>query len=611
MMKLNTVTKKIMFLMIIISIIVLIAVSALFPSIFYHVMKPHLIHQISSVVSSCALRQSYIWRSNTLLHNMELDEDLHDLITEYMHQKNTDSQKADELKNEIISFVPVVRNGIDDLDPLAEHGYIISTHYFIIFTEEGDVFFDPDSEDAARILLSSDWYRNLDKTQYFFDHPPVMEDPENPGSYILCMVSSFTAGETNCFGVNAVNLDDILAQFRELQDFGIEDFLLYGNDQIIYQNLPESSHIDLERYPESMFHGNQYEICLWEDQNETNFMTLCTYKKEFYSLVVNVPKQLLLEPYHEAFQYFEFLLEAIIVLLLILFCLIMKGTLKRLVKLEKKMNYVRKGNYNVSVEDSGNDEISSLANTFNTMLRQIREDMKNQEKMQYTLMVSAIDPHYIYNTLNTVTALAELGRSEDVVAVNDALIATLKDRMKLKNYKIFDTVGAEREALKQYMVIQSYLCYQKILFSFEVEEGDLDLLIPKNIIQPLVENSIKHGILCKEEDMLPYQGKITISISKDEKNIHIQVVDNGAGMDEETVNRFFSQEQNKEMKPEKNMEHIGTYNVQMRLHYLYQGKSQFSVESSPGNGTKIYLLLPIIDASASPITIESLEHFVR
>ena len=59
------------------------------------------------------------------------------------------------------------------------------------------------------------------------------------------------------------------------------------------------------------------------------------------------------------------------------------------------------------------------------MLEKIKKDMKREEQMQYTLMVSAVDPHYIYNTLNTVTVLAGLGRTEEVVAVNNALIGTL------------------------------------------------------------------------------------------------------------------------------------------------------------------------------------------
>lgn len=596
-MRLNTVTKKIMALMLASSIVVVAVISALFPSIFYHVMKPHLLHQISSVVSSSALRQSYIWKNNNTLNTLQNSEELHNLIAEYELKKENQPEESENIKEQILTFLPFLRNGVDNEDPTGEHGYIISTHYFFIFTDQGEIFLNPNAEDAVRILLSSDWYRDLDKTQEFFGHPPVMEDPDNLDSRILCMVSSFRVGDMNCFGVNAVSLDDILAQFYEFYEFGLQDFLLYGDGNIIYQNLPDASNIDLSRYPEDMFSGNQYEIRLWEDADETNFMTLCTYKKEAYRIALNVPKDLLLEPYREAFQYFQLLLGIIVVVLLILFCVTTKGNLKRLVRLERKMNHVREGDYNVSVTDNQNDEISSLAHTFNMMLQKIREDMKNEEKMQYTLMVSAIDPHYIYNTLNTITALAELGRNEDVVAVNDALTGTLKDRMKLKNYKIFDTVRSEREALRQYMVIQSYLCYQKILFQFQVDEKDLDLLIPKNIIQPLVENSIKHGILCMEDDdceaSTPYQGQIAVSVSREETAIHIKVSDNGIGMEEETLQQFFSQERKQDIHPEKNMEHIGTYNVQMRLHYLYQGNDQFLVDSQPGHGTRIHLILPL------------------
>lgn len=203
---------------------------------------------------------------------------------------------------------------------------------------------------------------------------------------------------------------------------------------------------------------------------------------------------------------------------------------------------------------------------------------------------SAIDPHYIYNTLNTVTALAELGRCQEVVEVNNALIGTLKDRLKMKNYKTFDTVQAERETLEQYMVIQRYLCWAKIQFSFQVSEEDQNLLIPKNIIQPLVENAIKHGILCRDDDEIK-EGKIDVTVEGCGEQIRITVQDNGAGMEEETVQRFFSREPGP--VPEGDVSHIGVNNVRMRLKYLYRGNYEMTVDSRKNEGTVIRIVLPI------------------
>lgn len=604
-MKFNSVTKKIMVLIIGISLIVLCVLNTIFPTVFYRVMKPYLQKQVTSIVTANALRQSYIWRNNSQLYLMENSVELQQLILDYY---NGDGRPG-ETRGEILTHLPLLNNGIRGSASAAErkHGYIISTNYLLLFTDRGDVFYNEQATKPARAFLESDWYRTIDKKKDFFGHIPIIEDRKNPEQKYFSVVASFRAGEINCFSVNLVTVEDILMQFEEFTEFGIEDYVIYCGGQVLYRNRDRKSNIVLEMFPDYMFEGNQYETRVWEDGSQTNFTVLCTYKKEDYWLVVNVPKSALLEPYQESFHYFQLFLGGLVVVLLAFFCIALKGTLVRLTKLEKKMSVVHSGNYEVYVEDNRKDEIGNLANTFNIMLKKIREDMKYKEQMQYTLMVSAIDPHYIYNTLNTVTALAELGRNEDVVTVNDALIGTLKDRLRMKNYKTYDTVKAERQALEQYMVIQHYLCFQKINYTFEVSEEDLSLQIPKNVIQPLVENSIKHGILCREYDEEEYQGIVKVEVRELDKKIYIVVEDNGIGMDEETVKCYFDVDRIKEIKPQEDMDHIGIYNVVMRLNYLYQGNCEISVGSGIEEGTRICLVLPRTDASPEesvPVTYE-------
>lgn len=589
-MRLNTVTKKTMLLMSGIGIAVLFCINALFPSIFYQVMKPHLIHQISGIVSANALRQSYIWRNNNILNQLQNSDEMKQWILQYYI-----SPEKEEAKEQIIASLPTLRNGIRRSEPIepGHRGYINSSNYFLLFTSRGDVFYNEQAEPYAKVLLESDWYRTLNKEQELFDHLPLIESSD-AGLRIFGMVSSFKAGGIHCFGVNIVDFQDIQAQFDEFQTFHIDDYVIFCKGKILYQNLGTGSGIRLEEYPAAMMEGGQYETMVWTDQDSTHFSVLCTYIKEDYRVAAHVPKDLLLAPYQEAFSYFRLLLGCIVAILLVLFCVTLKGTLNRLTKLERKMNRVRQGDYHISISDKSSDEIGNLTNTFNMMLEKISQDRKKEQQMQYSLMVSAIDPHYLYNTLNTVTALAELGRNEDVIAVNDALIATLKDRLKMKNYKTFDTVKAEREALEQYMVIQNFLWHQTITFTFSVAEEDLTLQIPKNIIQPLVENAIKHGILCNEDEAgQPKPGVISVSVRRQEGHIVIEIADNGVGIDNETKEQFFSLEQAKKRMQDNDMEHIGIYNVQMRLDYLYHGKYEFQVESASGKGTIIRIVLPL------------------
>ena len=151
--------------------------------------------------------------------------------------------------------------------------------------------------------------------------------------------------------------------------------------------------------------------------------------------------------------------------------------------------------------------------------------------------------------------------------MNDALIGTLKDRLSIKNYKTFDTVEKEKKVIEQYMIIQSYLCHNKIDFKFEAGDDVLQLQIPKNIIQPLVENSIKHGLLPnKDETRVKIKdGVLRVEVRHENGMISISVYDNGVGMDSEKKSSLL-----KDDMPPVSAEHIGIANMKVRLAYLYQ-----------------------------------------
>ncbi len=599
-MRINTVTGKIMLLTLVVGMVMLALISLFFPSIFYYAMKSSLIQQVSSVVSGSALRQSYIWANNSYVYEIVTSEEMAELVRAYY----AGNEEAEE---QIVSLLPVLYNGLTREDDQGEddYGYIVSTNFLMMFTSEGDAFFREEAREAYETLQESEWMQTLDLQMDIKDHLPLIEDGDS--SY-FGVVESFRVDEINCFVVNMVTKEDILRQMEELEEFGLEDYMIFCGSQILYTHLGDASGIHLEAYPERMFEGNQYEVMVWENGSETDFTVLCTYKQEDYQIAVHVTKSILLQPYGTAFLYFRLLMAAITAMLVALFGITLKANLRRLTVLEREMDRVRGGDYEVTVPDKENDEIGRLSRTFNMMLEKIREDMKKEEQMQYTLLVSAIDPHYIYNTLNTITALAEFGRNEDVVIVSVALIASLKDRLKMKNYKIFDTVRVEKEAMEQYMVIESYLCSQKISYSFLAAEEDLDLMIPKNIIQPLVENSIKHGILCNEDENGQLKsGEIRVTVKRCGSDgedsgsgaevrsacaIMIMVEDNGAGMSKEQIEQFFVSLPSDQEMQEKDLAHIGIRNVRMRLQYLYHGEARFSVESREGEGTRICILLP-------------------
>lgn len=588
----SSITKKCILLLLAIGIIVILIVGLVFPPIFYAFMKPYFSNHVSQLINGGAVRQSYMSTNYRAAYSLSRNTGFQNAMKEFYRQDDHNAS----LREEIIAHLPVQRYG-----PTHEPGAILIPSYIVVATVEGDLFYEPDLSGYARILEDSDWYQNIQAEGIQTRYSPVLhgEIDGNPID-VMCLVIQIKLEDRFCYAFTITDFQDFKGNYHALEEIGIQDYSFICSGEVLYSNLGEQSEIPLADYPDYMYEGAQYEAVRYDQPNAMDFMALCTYSHEDFRIAVHVPRDVLLSPYSSIFQMFQFFFILIVLLIVMLVMITLRQLLKRLTNLSRQMNAVRTGNYDIQIKEEKNDEIGDLAQTFNMMLATIKEDFsqkvqheKQVQQMQYSLMVSAIDPHFIYNTLNTITVLAKMGRSEEVVEVNVALIGTLKDRLRMKTYKTFDTVRAEKQVLEQYMVIQRYLCHNTIQFTFEASAQDLELKIPKNIIQPLVENSIKHGLLPhKGKDRMILEGKIDVKVVGTEKNISIVVSDNGIGMDELVIQKYFTEYRKKELDSEDCMEHIGIRNVGMRLAYLYGDKFQFTVRSMYDQGTTITIIFP-------------------
>ncbi len=104
-------------------------------------------------------------------------------------------------------------------------------------------------------------------------------------------------------------------------------------------------------------------------------------------------------------------------------------------------------------------------------------------------MTTQMDPHFIYNTMNIINILARKGEFEDIVKVNTALTRVLRERLNTQN-TAFEEVAHEIEALKQYQLIMDYRYHNQVAVEYDIDEAVLHKKIPKNILQPLLENCI-------------------------------------------------------------------------------------------------------------------------
>lgn len=234
----------------------------------------------------------------------------------------------------------------------------------------------------------------------------------------------------------------------------------------------------------------------------------------------------------------------------------------------------------VPLIESG-DEIEELGASFNQMIKRVNQLMidleerkKKERNAEFQALYAQISPHFLSNTLNTIRWMADRQKAGNISELTASLITLLHYSMKNKNQVV--TLKEEVEYIKNYLVIQEYRYYGMFDVIFQVEEEAESCCILKFIIQPLVENSIMHGIA-----KLQKQGKILISAKIVNGRLIILVADNGVG---------FSVENYKQHKTH----HIGIDNVRERIELFYGNGYFLKIESKENFYTKVTMELPVI-----------------
>lgn len=262
--------------------------------------------------------------------------------------------------------------------------------------------------------------------------------------------------------------------------------------------------------------------------------------------------------------------------------------LRPIVSLAQTMDGAAKGNLEQKVEIHSDDEIGLLQQSYNKMLDDLRrsidliaEKERTEQQIRFGLLVSQIDPHFICNTINSINYLARKNRCEDVVTVNTALMAILRDRLRVNDIEITDTVAKEIAVVEQYLKIQRFMYGGDLRVVWDIEPELSEEQIPKNMIQPLVENALFHGLIDQESGML--DGELRIALQRTDGGLLLTVRDNGVGIEPEKLEELLRRTR----RPDERGSKIGLSNIRSRLYYLYGSADCLTIESAPGQGTTI------------------------
>ena len=262
------------------------------------------------------------------------------------------------------------------------------------------------------------------------------------------------------------------------------------------------------------------------------------------------------------------------------------GPIRRLMQ---TMRRVEDGDLHVRSQVSSRTELGQLSDSFDHMIAKTAELMderlrseEQKRKSEWKALQAQIQPHFLYNTLDSIIWMSHAGRNEEVVEMTSALAQLLLS--SIGDGSDTNTLKKEIAHVRSYLTIQKMRYNEKLRYEIDLDPQTEDCLLPKLILQPLVENAIYHGIKVKQQG-----GTVRIESLLEEDRLLITVEDDGVGMTPEQLETILDK---KESDAESTK--IGVYNVNERLQLFFGPDAVMKYYSTPGVRTMVMLVLPIV-----------------
>lgn len=256
------------------------------------------------------------------------------------------------------------------------------------------------------------------------------------------------------------------------------------------------------------------------------------------------------------------------------------------------MHRFSEGDFEVRLSEERKDEFGEMNRVFNETTRKIEELMHEvtnskllNKEMEFKALQAQINPHFLYNALDTVNWMAMKKGNTEICDMVSAISNLM--RISIGNKQDIFSIRQELKYVKDYLYIQETRYRDRFQVYFTIDEKILDEKIPKLTIQPLVENAIVHSVeVSKGKTVLNINGYI------EQGNVVIEIKDDGVGMDRDTLLHLLDPPEGEEKDISVAHTGLGMYAVHQRLRYLYGEEYGLTADSEPGNGTCIKICIP-------------------
>ena len=371
---------------------------------------------------------------------------------------------------------------------------------------------------------------------------------------------------------------------------GDGEIIYHPRQQLIYAGLLEENNLAAAGYTDGShqetFGGTRREV------------TVKTVGYTGWKLVGVVPSENLWDNYGQLVLFFLFVVLFSVFLLVFVNLRLSEWITAPVKKLDRAVKELEHGSTEVDFDVGGPGEMEHLSHSVRSMvstMRHLMDDIIEQEEQkrrsELEVLQSQINPHFLYNTLDSVIWMTENGRTDDAVVMLTSLARFF--RISLSRGSSIIPIRDELEHARHYLTIQKMRYKNKFSATITAEDGVESLCTIKLIVQPILENAIYHGMAYADGD-----GEITVRAFRDGGDVLIEVSDNGPGMPEEVVESLLNPNGPAAAAGAKGSG-IGFRNVHRRIQLTFGADYGLTIFSEPDDGTTVRIRLPALDEEAA------------
>jgi two-component system sensor histidine kinase YesM len=539
-----------------------------------------LIEQVNSNIDS------YIKYMINISQMVQYDYD----VSDYLTKKKLTKKEKSTLEEKISIKLKSIMNTREDINSIMIFGY--KDNRFL--SDDMDIKLN-----AYTNLVKQYWYVNAKKAEgkVVVSSSHVQNIIEGEYNWVISLSKELTSDDVDeKLGVFLVDLNySVINDICDEVKLGNKGYIFIvdkdGNlvyhpqQQLVYSNIKDE-------YIEEVISTNKNSFSVYDEDDKKKIYTIKELTSTEWKIVGVTYVDELVSNKSEIQMYYIF--GGIILLIIVVFLsIVLSSKIARPIRsLELCMKKVEKGEFDIRADVYTSNEVGELSKTFNIMTSKIKElmnqNIKEQElkrKSELKALQSQINPHFLYNTLDSIIWMAESENKEEVILMTSSLAKLFRLSISKGNETI--SIKDEIEHIKSYLTIQKMRYKDKLDFKIDVDKNILKYRVLKIILQPLVENSIYHGIKNTLDT-----GLITIEGKKVENKIFLKVTDNGNGMTPDQVDSIFDK---KKMKNKNTGSGVGVRNVNERIKLYFGNEYGLIYKSEIEVGTTVNVWLPVME----------------